>query len=120
MNIPGTSAQKPNPGVIFENINAYQRSASLKAAIELDVFSEIARGSRSTDAIAKGINASERGVRILCDYLVISGFLTKDGKEYSLTADSAVFLDRKSPAYLGSVAKFLLDPRVLSPFLELH
>jgi 2-polyprenyl-3-methyl-5-hydroxy-6-metoxy-1,4-benzoquinol methylase len=36
-------------------------------------------------------------------------FLTKDRGEYSLTPDSAVFLDRQSPAYLGSMANFLMS-----------
>lgn len=64
------------------------RSAALKAAIELDLFTEIARGNRGADAIAKTLSASTRGVRILFDYLVISGFLVKDAEEYSLTLDS--------------------------------
>ena len=114
-----TSARKPDPGIIFDSINAYQRSAALKAAIELDLFTEIARGNRNPDAIANAVDASPRGVRILCDYLVINGFLAKDGKEYSLTLDSATFLDRNSPAYFGSVATFLLNPHLIVPFLNL-
>lgn len=115
----GTFAHKPDPGIIFDNLNAYQRSAALKAAIELDLFTEIARGNQSTDALAQAVNASTRGVRILCDCLVIYGFLAKTGQDYSLTVDSAAFLDRNSPAYFGSVANFLLDPRLISPFLNL-
>lgn len=115
----GTSAHSPDPGIIFDSLNAYQRSAALKAAIELDLFSEISRGNRSSDAIAKAVGASTRGVRILCDYLVINGFLEKSGMEYSLSINSAAFLDRKSPAYLGSVATFLLDPRLIAPYLNL-
>jgi hypothetical protein len=114
-----TSARKPDPGIIFDSLNAYQRSAALKAAIELDLFTEIGRGNRNTDAIAKAVGASPRGVRILCDYLVIHGFLAKDGKEYSLTLDSGTFLDRNSPAYFGSVATFLLNPHLIVPFLNL-
>jgi len=49
----GRSTHKPDPGIIFDSLNAYQRSAALKAAIELNLFTEIARGNRSTDAIAK-------------------------------------------------------------------
>jgi ubiquinone/menaquinone biosynthesis C-methylase UbiE len=113
------SVQEPNPTIIFDALNAYQRSAALKAAIELDIFTEIARGSRTADAIAKTIGASMRGVRILCDYLVISGFLLKEGDSYSLSVDTAAFLDRNSPAYLGGTTKFLLDPRLIAPFLDL-
>src|SRR5260370_33464808 len=118
MTTAGTSGHKPAPGIIFDNLNAYQRSAALKAAIELDLFSEIARGNRSTDAIAQAVSASTRGVRILCDYLVISGLLAKNGKEYSLTLASATFLDRNSPAYFGSGSAFLIGPRPIAPVLH--
>lgn len=119
MSTAGAPAQEPNPRVIFDNLNAYQRSAALKAAIELDIFTEIALGNRSTEAIAQAAGASTRGVRILCDYLAIHGFLSKDGTQYSLTADSGMFLDRHSPAYFGSAAHFLLDPGLIAPFLNL-
>ncbi|HEY3937586.1 MAG TPA: class I SAM-dependent methyltransferase [Bryobacteraceae bacterium] len=119
MSPTGTLVREPNPGTIFENLNAYQRSAALKAAIELEVFTEIARGNRSAEAIAKALSASTRGVRILCDYLAIHGFLIKDGAQYSLTADSGLFLDRNSPAYFGGVVGFVLDPRLIAPFLNL-
>ncbi|HET9088571.1 MAG TPA: class I SAM-dependent methyltransferase [Acidobacteriaceae bacterium] len=91
----------------------------MKAAIELDLFTEIARGSRTADAVAQAVSASRRRVRILCDYLVVCGFLEKRGQEYALTPDSAVFLDRNSPANFGSVASFILDPRLIAPFLNL-
>lgn len=111
--------QEPNPAIIFETLNAYQRSAALKAAIELDIFTEIARGNRTANAIAKAVSVPARGVRILCDYLVIGGLLSKEGGEYSLSVDSAMFLDRNSPAYFGSAAGFLLDSRLIAPFLNL-
>ena len=37
------------------------------------------------------------------------GFLAKQGSEYTLTPDSAAFLNRRSPAYLGTMAKFLMS-----------
>jgi 2-polyprenyl-3-methyl-5-hydroxy-6-metoxy-1,4-benzoquinol methylase len=113
------SVQQPNPASIFDAINGYQRSAALKAAIELDLFTEIARGSQTADTLAQAVNASTRGVRILCDYLVVSGLLSKEGGQYSLTVDSAMFLDRNSPAYFGSAASFLLHPGLIAPYLNL-
>jgi 2-polyprenyl-3-methyl-5-hydroxy-6-metoxy-1,4-benzoquinol methylase len=58
-------------------------------------------------ALAAKIGASERGTRILCDFLAVDGFLTKADGGYGLTRESAVFLDRNSPAYLGTTALFL-------------
>ena len=51
-------------------------------------------------------------MRILCDFLTIHGFLTKDGDTYVLAPDSALFLDRHSPAYVGGAIEFLLTSRV--------
>jgi len=99
--------QPPSPALIFDTLNAYQRTAALRAAIELDLFTAIAEGKKTAQEIASGIQASEKGTRVLCDFLVIAGFLIKQGNEYGLTGDSAIFLDRKSPAYMGTIADFL-------------
>ncbi len=119
MSTTNESIHQPNPAIIFEHLSAYQHTAALKAAIELDVFSQIGSDRRSSDAIAKAVGASPRGVRILCDYLAIMGLLGKAKDGYSLSADAAVFLDKNSPAYMGSATRFLLEPRLISPFLNL-
>ena len=113
---------KPTPPVsperIFQMLSAYQSTAVLKAAIELDIFTALAEGANTVPAMAKRCSASERGTRTLADYLVIIGLLTKTGSTYGLTPDSATFLDRRSPAYLGSVTGFLLSPHVTDAFKD--
>jgi ubiquinone/menaquinone biosynthesis C-methylase UbiE len=104
--------QQPTPERFFGAINAYEQTEAMKAAVELEIFTAIAEGNTAAAAIAKRCEASERGVRVLCDFLTIHGFLTKDGTQYGLAQDSAVFLNRKSPAYVGGVIEFLLTPRV--------
>ena len=115
------SAQTPHPSPehFFQSVSAYQRSAALKAAVELDLFTAVAEGNREAQSIATRCDASERGVRILSDFLVIDGFLTKDEGGYGLTQDSAIFLDRRSPAYMGGVLEFLLAPTLLAGFEDL-
>jgi 2-polyprenyl-3-methyl-5-hydroxy-6-metoxy-1,4-benzoquinol methylase len=110
------SASKPDPAVIFDLMNAYQRSAAMKAAIELDLFSAISPGNRTAKEIAASIGATERGVRILCDYLVINNLLLKERDRYSLGINAATFLDRNSPACFASAIKFLQDPRLAARF----
>ncbi len=113
------SVQQPNPANIFEAFNAYQRSFALKAAVELDLFTVVGLGKNTVEQIAAATQASERGIRILCDFLTIGGFLRKEGKQYGLTIDSATFLDRNSPAYFGAASQFLLDPRLIAPYMNL-
>jgi ubiquinone/menaquinone biosynthesis C-methylase UbiE len=98
---------------------AYQRSAALKAAIELEIFTEIAKGNDTAQAIAKSIGAPVRGVRILCDYLTIMGLLSKEGDRYTCGLEAKIFLDKNSPAYFGDAARFLTDPMLTAPFQDL-
>src|ERR1700687_5755467 len=102
-----STAGRPTPERIFNTLNAYQQTAALKTAIELDVFTAIGAGANTSAAIAAKTGAAEKGVRILCDYLTIQGFLTKEQGRYALTQESAIFLDRKSPACLATMAGFL-------------
>jgi ubiquinone/menaquinone biosynthesis C-methylase UbiE len=113
------TAGRPTPERIFNTLNAYQQTAALKTAIELDVFTAIGAGANTAAAIAAKTGAAEKGVRILCDYLTIQGFLTKDQGRYVLTQESAIFLDRKSPACAGSMAKFLGGEELRSNFESL-
>jgi len=109
----------PSAEVVFDTLFAYQRSAALKSAIDLDVFTSIDRGDKTTAAIATRCGASERGIRILCDYLSTIGLLTKSDGTYHLTPESASFLSKRSPAYLGTTARFLLRPELKHNFEEL-
>ena len=110
------SANGPSPALFFDTINAYQKTAALKSAIELGVFTAIGKNELKANEIAAKINASERGTRMLADYLVTIGFLSKEGDRYSVTQDSAVFLDRNSPAYLGGTIEFLSSQMLVSSF----
>ena len=107
-----TRPQQPSPELFYDVIRRADDAAALKTAIELDVFTAIAEGSRMPSTLAQRLQVSEKGIRILCDVLVVLGFLTKSAGAYALTQDSAVFLDRRSPAYLGSAARFLTLPRL--------
>lgn len=99
--------QGPTPNAIFDTAFAYQRSFALRAGVDLDVFTAIGEGHRTARAIAASRDISERGARILCDFLTTIGFLVKEGDEYALASDAAAFLDRRSPAYMGSSLEFL-------------
>ena len=95
---------------IWGIMTGFQHSAALKAAIELDVFTKIAEGNKTAADISAATGAAERGIRILADTLTVLGLLSKSGSEYSLTPDSAFFLDRNSPAYVGSAVDFIMGP----------
>jgi SAM-dependent methyltransferase len=111
-----SAAQQPSPQLFFQTINAHQRTEALKAAIELEVFTAIGEGNSTAAEIAKRCQTSEKGTRVLCDYLTTMEMLTKQGDQYALTLDSSVFLDKRSPAYLGGATEFLCSPMLTEGF----
>jgi O-methyltransferase domain/Dimerisation domain len=107
-----TAHQPPTPERFFNAINAYQQTEAMNAAIELKLFTAIAEGNVTAATIAGRCASSERGVRILCDFLTIHGFLNKEGADYTLAPDTALFLNCNSPAYIGGAVEFLLTSRI--------
>ena len=105
-----------NPGLVFDMLNAYQRTAALKAAIDLDLFRAVGEGPGDVASIARHCSASERGIRILCDFLTVHGVLLKEDGRYRLTPSSAAFLDPRSSSSLASIAQFLGNPAMREPY----
>ena len=114
-----SNAQQPTPARIFETFQAYQRTAALKTAIELGLFTAIGEGHDTAIELAHKTGAAERGLRILCDFLTIVGFLEKEASRYKLATDAALFLDQRSPYYLGTVARFLGEPELQQRYWKL-
>jgi len=107
------------PAIVFDNLQAYQRTYALQAAIELDIFRAVGQGPGDVASIAHHAAASERGIRILCDFLVISGILQKKDGRYLHTPASAAFLDPASPASLAPIARFFANPIMRAPYEQL-
>ena len=114
-----SASAAPDPGRIFETLCAFQQTEALKGAVELDIFTHIAEGASSVAEIAKRAQASERGIRILCDFLTIQGFLAKTDGRYSNSPTAEMFLNKRSPAYIGSMATFLAHPGLMECFHDM-
>ena len=113
----GDGSEGPlSPFLVFEMLQAHQRTAALRAAIDLDVFRAVGEGPGDVASIARHCSASERGIRILCDFLTIHGVLVKENGNYRHTPTSAAFLDPGSPSCLASIAQFLSNRVLLSTY----
>src|SRR5260221_14569574 len=99
-----TAATRLTPERIFNTLNAHEQTAALLTAIELDIFTAIGAGANTAPAIAAETGAAEKGARVLCDFMTVQGFLAKDQGEDAPNQESAVFLDRKMPAFVAAVA----------------
>lgn len=114
-----STQSQPSPALFFQTVNAFQRTAALKAAVELNLFTAIGKDTPTAGEVAGKIGAPQRSTRILCDFLTVIGFLIKRDGRYTLTPDSAMFLDRGSPAYVGDAVRFLLSPMVTEAYADL-
>jgi 2-polyprenyl-3-methyl-5-hydroxy-6-metoxy-1,4-benzoquinol methylase len=109
----------PNPALVMDALIAYQRTACMLAAVDLGLFTHIAKGANTTEELARACNASVRGIKALADFLVTDGFLEKNGQQYSLSPTAGVFLNKESPAYMGSVTRFMGAESLVSHFSDM-
>ena len=109
-----------NPERIFKVINGYQLGRALEAAIRLDLFTQLGTAKLTAKELAERLGTSERGTRILCDFLCLSDFLEKEGSAYRQTEESSFFLDRSSDAFMGSITEFLLASQLVDSFKDLE
>ena len=83
---------------MFDLVNSFHKTEALKAAVELDLFAALGEGNSTVEEIAKHCKSTQRGIRILCDYLAILGVIIKQGDRYFHSATSGAFSDPQSPA----------------------
>ena len=106
-----------SPDLFINSVLGYQKTAALKAALALDLFTVISQTDGDLERVAAQTGASVRGVRMLCDYLTVQGFLEKDKADTGLPSNTT-FLTKTSPAWIGSVVDFLAAPEMTSLWLE--
>jgi 2-polyprenyl-3-methyl-5-hydroxy-6-metoxy-1,4-benzoquinol methylase len=107
-----------SPDLFMDAVLAFQQTAAIKAALELDLFTEIAKGNANAESLAQTTGAAVRGIRILCDYLAVRGHLEKQGDRFQLTPSTAAFLDRNAPSWMGDVVHYLAAPEMMDLFLR--
>lgn len=96
-----TKDEEINPGKIFETCFAFAPSRILLTGVELEVFTHIYKGHKTSKEIANAANADQRGMEILLNSLVSLDFLTKSNGSYGLTPMSEKFLVKGIPTYYG-------------------
>lgn len=101
---PQTAA--PTPQRIHEMTWAFAGPLILETAIELKVFDQLDDRPQTAAELAKRLDVSERGVRILCNALTAIGFLSKTSDDQlSLTPESSAFLVSTKPSFQGGILR---------------
>jgi len=93
----------PSPERILQTGMAFWASKALFSAIEMNLFSELARGPEDFESLRGRLGLHPRSARDFLDALVALGFLARSGDEYANTAEADFFLDRRKPSYVGGI-----------------
>ena len=97
----------PHPAVSPENILqtglAFWASKTLLSAIELEIFTELAKGPEDLGTLSGRLGLHPRASRDFLDTLVALGFLARQDGKYSNTPSTDVFLDKHKPSYIGGI-----------------
>ena len=93
----------PTPEHIMQVGLGFWASKTLLSAIEMGVFTELARHPENLDALRDRIGLHERAAHDFLDALVALGFLDRRDGVYYNTPDTDLFLDRRKPSYVGGM-----------------
>lgn len=107
MPAPHQTEASPSPARILELGMAFWGSKALLSAVELGLFSMLAGRPMAGRQIEAALGLAPRGTFDFLDTLVALGMLARDGEGeaalYRNTAETAAFLDRNSPRYVGGI-----------------
>ncbi|MBI4002617.1 MAG: methyltransferase [Nitrospira defluvii] len=78
-------------------------SKTLLSAVELGLFTELAKKPFDANALAKRLELHPRSARDFFDALVALGMLERVGTRYANTSETALYLDRAKPSYVGGM-----------------
>ncbi|WP_348265229.1 methyltransferase [Telmatobacter sp. DSM 110680] len=97
------TATAPSPEHILQTGLAFWASKTLLSAVEMEVFTELAKGPESLESLTGRLGLHPRSSRDFLDALVALGFLERQNGNYANTASSNVFLDKRKPSYIGGM-----------------
>ena len=97
------SAPALSPDKIAQLGLGFWASKTLLSAIELGVFTQLGAGALNAAELTSKLGLHHRSSRDFYDALVALGMLQRNDGLYSNTPESALFLDRNKPTYMGGI-----------------
>ena len=96
-----------DPSHIMQVGSGFWASKTLLSAVELELFTYLGTGSMTGEELGERAGLHPRGIEDFLDTLVALRLLDRDGDgadgRYRNTADTAAFLDKGSPTYIGGI-----------------
>jgi hypothetical protein len=102
---------QPDPSRIMQTATAFWASKVLLTAVELDLFSTLGDDGMTAPELGEALGLHPRGTYDFFDALVALRFLGREGDgpqgRYKNTPETAAFLNRHSPTYIGGLPGML-------------
>jgi hypothetical protein len=95
--------EHPTPEHIMQIGFGFWASKTLLSAVEMGVFTELAKRPEGLEELTGRLGLHRRSARDFLDALVALGFLERHDEKYSNTPDTDLFLDKHKPSYIGGI-----------------
>ncbi len=96
-------SEHPAPDQIMQVGLGFWASKTLLSAIELELFTELAKGTVDGEVLGSRLGLHTRAARDFLDALVALGFLERSDGVYANTPETDLFLDKAKPSYIGGI-----------------
>jgi hypothetical protein len=100
-------AQEVTPDAIMQLGFGYWGSKTLLTAVELGLFTELAKGPFALDDVRMQLGLHERSAQDFLDALVALGMLKREQGKYANTPATDLYLDRTKPTYMGGILEMM-------------
>lgn len=91
------------PDRILQTGLAFWSSKTLLSAVEMEIFTDLAKHPGDLASVQGRMGLHPRGARDFLDALVALGFLQRHDGIYSNTPETDLFLDKAKPSYIGGI-----------------
>src|SRR5919106_3811999 len=97
------ASEQATPEGILQLGLGFWGSKTLLSAVEIGLFTELAKGSFDLETLSERLMLHPRSARDFLDALVALGMLERNGDQYANTTETDFFLDRAKPSYVGGL-----------------
>jgi hypothetical protein len=94
---------EPKPDHILRTGMGFFASKTVLSAVEMEVFTELAKGPETLEALTGRLGLHPRSSRDFLDTLVALEFLERQDGHYANAPASDLFLDKHKPSYIGGM-----------------
>jgi len=102
-----TPVAAPSPEQILQTGFAFWPCKVLLSAVEMEVFTELAKHPEDLETLTGRLGLHPRSARDFLDTLVALGFLERHDGVYSNTPSTDLFLDKKKQSYIGGILEMV-------------